>query len=160
MFTFLTNKIFLASNVKESLAEGKYLIIEHHGHTHFCYQITRPTELKKEQIEFNLQKEDDYLISVKNPQQPSPPGTGLGEKQKVNYPAKIQEKFANYRFINLIEPEFLDYEGAEVLLIAQSRQNLTERYEGLRDCGEKITADDLVKEFAAVSSPEAISSLK
>src|SRR5687768_117435 len=47
--------------VSHCLAEGKYLIIEHHGHAHFCYQITKPAELKKEQIEFNLQKEDDYL---------------------------------------------------------------------------------------------------
>lgn len=116
------------------LAEGKYLIIEHHGHTHFCYQIINPSELKKEQIEFNLQKKDDYLISVKNPQQSSPPKTGSGEQKKVNYPSEIQEKFANHRFISLNEPIFLDYSGAEILLTVQPRQNLVERYEDLQVC--------------------------
>ncbi|CAG8712282.1 33437_t:CDS:1 [Racocetra persica] len=115
------------------LAEGKYLIVEHQGHTHFCYQITNPAELKKEQREFNLQKEDDYLISVKNPQQPSPPGVGLGEKQKVNYPPEVQKKFADYRFISLRETEFLQ-EGAEILLTTQGRQNLTERDGYLQNC--------------------------
>lgn len=116
------------------LAEGKYLIIEHQGHTHFCYQITNPTELKKEQIEFNLQKKADYLINVKNPQKVSPPKMGLGEQKKANYPSEIQEKFANYRFISLSEPNFLDYSGAEILLTTQPRQNLVERYKDLQVC--------------------------
>jgi len=120
--------------VSHCLAEGKYLIVEHRGHTHFCYQIINPTELKKEQMEFNLQKEDDYLIKVKNPQQPSPPGVGIREQQKVSYPPEIQEKFANYRFINLDNPQFLDYAGVEILLITQLQQNLTERYEDLKVC--------------------------
>ena len=146
--------------VSHCLAEGKYLIVEHQGHTHFCYQITNPKALKKEQAEFNLQKEDDYLISVKNPQQPSSPGTGLGEKQKVNYPIEIQEKFSNYRFINLDTPEFLDYSGAEILLVSQPKQNLTERYKNLQTCLEKIDTDGLVKEFASISPPEAVAPLE
>jgi hypothetical protein len=116
------------------LAEGKYLIIKHYEHTHFCYQITNPTELKKEQTDFNLQKKDDYLISVKNPQQSSPPKMGLGEQKKVNYPLEIQEKFANYRFVSLSEPNFLDYPGTEILLTTQPRQNLVERYKDLQAC--------------------------
>jgi len=133
--------------VSRCLAKGKYLIVEHQGHTHFCYQITNPKALKKEQTEFNLQKEDDYLISVKNPQQPSSPGTGLGEKQKVNYPIELQKKFSSYRFINLDIPEFLDYSGAEILLVSQPKQKLTERYKDLQTCLEKVDTDNLVKEF-------------
>ncbi len=142
------------------LAEGKYLIIEHYGHTHFCYQITSPAELKKEQMEFNLQKKADYLISVKNPQQPSAPKMGPGEQKKVNYPPEIQEKFANYRFISLSEPNFLDYPGTEILLTTQLRQNLVERYKDLQACWEQIPVDDLVKEFGEISSPEGIAQFK
>jgi len=120
--------------VSHCLAEGKYLIVKHQGHTHFCYQIINPTELKKEQEAFNLKKHDDYLISVKNPQQPSPAGIGLGIKQKAHFPLEIQEKFASYRFINLDNPQFLDYEGAEILLTTQPRQELTERYPELQTC--------------------------
>jgi len=33
--------------VSRCLAEGKYLIVEHQGHTHFCYQTTNPKGIKK-----------------------------------------------------------------------------------------------------------------
>lgn len=146
--------------VSHCLAEGKYLIVEHQGHTHFCYQIINPAELKKEQKAFNLQKHDDYLISIKNPQQSPPAGIGLGEQQKAHFPPEIQEKFANHRFINLDDPQLLDYEGAEILLTIQPRQELTERYEDLQTCWDKIPTDDLVKKFAEISPPEAVEPLK
>ncbi|CAG8525668.1 29314_t:CDS:2, partial [Racocetra persica] len=95
--------------------------------------------------EFNLQKEGDYLISVKNPEQSSPPGTGLVEKQKVKYPSELQEKFTNHRFIPLTCPEFLDYEGTELLLIPKRKSLLTEQ-----DCWEEIKPDDLIKELAKI----------
>src|SRR6185503_2576800 len=74
------------------LAEGKFIIAKHENHTHFIYQITKPSQLKEIQQEFNLQKEDDYLINVKNPQTETPLGVGLSEKQKANYPANLQEQ--------------------------------------------------------------------
>jgi hypothetical protein len=75
------------------LAEGKFIFANHDKHTHFIYQITNPAQLKEIQQEFNLQKEDDYLISVKNPEF----GTMLNPKEKVNYPKNLQEKFSNYK---------------------------------------------------------------
>src|SRR3954454_9725447 len=48
------------------LGIGKFLLVEHHNHTHFIYHLVMPTTIKSIQAEFNLQKEDDYLISVKN----------------------------------------------------------------------------------------------
>src|SRR4051812_45931516 len=68
------------------LGTGKFLIAEHSNHTHFIYQLTAPQEIKEVQKEFNLKREDDYLISVKNPNAETPPGIGLVEERKANYP--------------------------------------------------------------------------
>nr|CAG8624157.1 11548_t:CDS:2 [Entrophospora candida] len=110
--------------------------------------------------EFNLQKEDDYLINVKNPHVETPPGVGLSEKQKANYPQNLQEKFASYRFIPFDPVDFLDYPGTELLLINKSKKGLTEREEQLKKCLIEIKAIDLVEEFAKITTPEAISPLK
>src|SRR3954452_17209235 len=62
------------STIAHCLAEGKFIIAKHGNHTHFIYQIIKPSQLKEIQQEFNLQKEADYLINVKNPHLGTPPG--------------------------------------------------------------------------------------
>src|SRR5437763_6151487 len=78
--------------VSHCLGLGKYLLVSHNNHTHFIYHLTNPSQVKEIQKEFNLQKEDDYLINIKNPQAATPPGVGLTEKQKVKFPATLQTK--------------------------------------------------------------------
>src|SRR2546423_684315 len=102
----------------QCLGAGKFLLVSHHNHTHFIYQLTNPSQIKEIQQEFNLKKEDDYLISIKNPQIGTPSEIGLTEAKKVKFPPHLQEKFANYSFISLTSHEFLDYERAELLLIS------------------------------------------
>src|SRR6185437_11887062 len=87
--------------VSHCLGTGKYLLVAHNNHTHFIYQLINPSKIKEIQKGFNLQKENDYLISIKNPQVATPPGLGLTEKQKVKFPSSLQAKFANYSFIPL-----------------------------------------------------------
>ncbi|CAG8705379.1 6510_t:CDS:1, partial [Ambispora leptoticha] len=146
--------------VSQCLGTGKYLLVVHNDHTHFIYQLTNPSQVKEIQKEFNLQKEDDYLINIKNPQAATPPGVGLAEKQKVKFPASLQNKFANYSFIPLATSEFLNYEGVEFLLIAKEKVNLTNREGELKSCLEKIHSDNLLDEFAKINSPEALVPIK
>ncbi|WP_147410180.1 hypothetical protein [endosymbiont GvMRE of Glomus versiforme] len=131
-------------------------MVSHNNHTHFIYRLTIPSQVKEIQEGFNLQKEDDYLINIKNPQAATPPGVGLTERQKVKFPSSLQTKFANYSFIPLATSEFLNYEGAELLLIAKGKENLTSREEGIKSCLEKIHPDNLADEFAKISSPDAL----
>src|SRR5687767_4108208 len=42
--------------VSRCLGAGKFLLANHHNHTHFIYQLTNPTKIKKIQQEFNLKK--------------------------------------------------------------------------------------------------------
>lgn len=142
------------------LGVGKYLLVSHNNHTHFIYRLTNPSQIKEIQKEFNLQKENDYLISIKNPQATTPPDTGLPEKQKVKFPSSLQTKFANYSFIPLSTSEFLDYEGVELLLISKGKDSLTSREGEVESCLEKINPDNLLDEFAKISSPSALAPIK
>src|SRR5436305_6683603 len=71
------------------LGVGKFLLVSHHNHTHFIYQLTNPSQIKEIQQEFNLKKEDDYLISIKNPQTTTLPRKGLAEQQKAKFPPAL-----------------------------------------------------------------------
>lgn len=145
--------------VSQCLGAGKYLLVSHHNHTHFIYQLTNPSQIKEIQKEFNLKKEDDYLISIKNPQAAKSSGIGLTETKKVKFPATLQDKFANYSFIPL-NSEFLDYEGVELLLINHQQESLFRREKGLETCLEKISPDNLLKEFAKVVAPEILAPIE
>ncbi|CAI2192120.1 4244_t:CDS:2 [Funneliformis geosporum] len=146
--------------VSHCLGAGKYLLATHNNHTHFIYQLTNPSQIKEVQKEFNLQKEDDYLISIKNPQAAAPTGAGLTAKQKVKFPSALQTKFANYSFIPLSTNEFLNYEGAELLLISKRKESLSKRENEVENCLENIHPDNLLEEFSKISSPEALSEIK
>jgi len=62
-------------------------------------------------------------VSVKNPEAPSPPGMGLHETRRATFPKQLQERFRGRRFIPVDPPEFLDHEGAEILLVG-ARQDV------------------------------------
>jgi hypothetical protein len=96
--------------------EGVYRIVAHGNHTHLIYALELPKKPGPVQKELNIEPEASYIISVKNPEKGSPPQAGLSRGQKVDYPKHLQEKFASRRFINA-EPELLDHEGAEVVLV-------------------------------------------
>ena len=71
----------------------------------------------------NIVKEGSYIVVVKNPKAPSPPGSGLDETRRATFPKRLQERFAGRRFIPVDPLDFLDYEGAEILLVG-ARQDV------------------------------------
>jgi hypothetical protein len=147
--------------VSHCLGIGKFLIVSHNGHTHFFYQLTTPSQLKSTQKEFNLQKEGNYLISVKNPQTGSSEGVGLVEKQRANYPDFLQAKFSDHHFIPLDPADFLEYKGTEFLLIAiNDKENLAAKEQKIANCLERISPDGLLEEFTKITPPEAIAPIK
>lgn len=101
--------------------EGIYRIVEHGNHNHLIYALELPQEPGSAQQELNIEPEASYIFSVKNPEAPSPPGVGLTSKQKTDYPEHLEAKFHGRRFLPA-EPELLDYEGVEVMLIAASER--------------------------------------
>jgi len=96
--------------------EGVYALARHGNHTHLLYALELPEEPDEVQRELRIGKQGSYLVSVKNPQAGSPPSVGLDAERKAECPEELQEHFGDRRFIAL-EPDFLDYEGAELLVM-------------------------------------------
>jgi hypothetical protein len=107
--------------------EGKYSIIRHDGHTELAYILEIPQVLGPIQTEFEIKKEASYIVSVKNPEI-FIPGYGVFSKKdrKPNYPKHIKKKFGEKRWINVDDPEILDYENTQLLLIGARKRNVKE----------------------------------
>ena len=97
--------------------EGVYAIVRHDDHTHLAYELELPSQPGEVQEELEIEPEATYIISIKNPEAPSPPGAGLRGERKVDFPRRLRDQFRGRRFADADPPAFLDYEGAEVLLI-------------------------------------------
>jgi hypothetical protein len=106
-------------------AEGVYTILRHGEHTHLAYFLELPKRQGPVERELNIKREASYIIAVKNPETPSPPNSGLGRKQEAEFPKELQEKFRGRRFIPVDPADFLNYEGAEIILIG-ARENAEE----------------------------------
>lgn len=100
------------------VAEGVYDLVRHPQDMRLVYVLELPSDLGPAQKQLNLEVEGIYILSVKNPQTASPPGTGLQDDQQAGYPQKLQQQFDEGRFINAQSPDFLDYEGTELILIS------------------------------------------
>jgi hypothetical protein len=101
------------------VAEGVYDLVCHADDMRLVYAIELPQELGVAQNQLNIQKEAVYVISVKNPKAASSFNKGLlRNTQQADYPEHLQKAFGDRRFINARSPDFLDYEGTELILIS------------------------------------------
>ncbi|XP_048132811.1 uncharacterized protein LOC125314480 isoform X1 [Rhodamnia argentea] len=140
------------------LGEGVYRILRHKSsgrkaHTHLIYKLEFPPEGEKQETQesLNVEREGSFLIQIKNPDQhgagPSQFG-GLQSKRKVVFPACLQGQFGQRRFIQADPPDFLNYEGCELLLISASddiEEELGLELKG--ECEGDPSCSDLLKTF-------------
>ncbi|XP_075492930.1 uncharacterized protein LOC142530903 [Primulina tabacum] len=106
-------------DARAAAGAGVYRILRHKTHTHLVYKLEQPDEEKEA---FNIASEASFLLQIKNPdQQGSSSGfRGLQSKKKAAFPAHIQGLFGHRRFHSADPPDFLNYEGCEILLISAS----------------------------------------
>jgi hypothetical protein len=126
--------------------EGKYVIVKHDNHTELAYVLELPETPGPTQREFEIKKEASYIISVKNPDV-KVPGFVASEKNP-EYPNTLKEKFGDKRWINVEEPDFLNYENTQLLLIGARKKNVEEEL-GIDIDEEKETerSADIFKEL-------------
>jgi hypothetical protein len=83
---------------------------------HLTYELELPKEPGEVQQELNIARQGGYILSIKNPEKPAPPGAGLPREDEAHYSKSLQPEFAGRRFATA-DPHLLDYEGAEFILI-------------------------------------------
>ncbi|MCE8032212.1 DUF2795 domain-containing protein [Billgrantia tianxiuensis] len=93
--------------------EGRYVIFEREGSSRLAYRLTSPGKPGKAQRELGILPEGSYIISVRNPAIDVP---GFPHS-KPNFPKRLEEKFADKRWIDIDDPTLLDYEKAQLVLI-------------------------------------------
>ena len=103
--------------------EGKYAIVKHDNHTELAYALELPEVPGPTQQEFEIRKEASYIVSVKNPAIQIA-GFKAFEKRKPDYPSNIKEQFGDKRWINVEDPNLLNYENTQLLLIGARKKDV------------------------------------
>jgi hypothetical protein len=107
------------------MAEGIYAITSTGRESHLAYQITVPDTLGDVQKDLGLNEKGSYVVSVKNPKKEAPANASL--PNPAEYPEEIHKKFRDLGWMPL-EPELLEYENTQFLVIG----------EGLGDLGKAV----------------------
>jgi hypothetical protein len=115
--------------------EGRYALVDHNGHTHLAYVLARPRDPGPAQETFRIRPEASYIVAVRNPDAPAPPGAGLAERQRAELPPELRERFGGRRFIPLDPPELLDHDHVELILIGAAE-------DATQELGIELDADD------------------
>ena len=106
--------------------EGKYSIVKHDGHTELVYLLELPEIPGPMQREFEIRKEASYIVSVKNPNIRVPGFAAFSSGKKPEYPRHLMEKFGDRRWINVEDPELLNYKNTQLLLIGARKKDVEE----------------------------------
>src|SRR5919107_2423568 len=106
--------------------EGKYTIVKHQNHTELAYLLELPEIPGPTQREFEIKKEASYIISVKNPDVKVPGFAAVSSNKKLEYPKRLKDKFGDKRWISIEDPQLLNYENIQVLLIGARKKDVEE----------------------------------
>lgn len=104
-------------------AEGIYAITSTGRESHLAYVLTMPNEgdIGNVQNDLGVRARGSFICSLKNPDAPGPAHATFNSPAK--YPEELQKKFRGLRWMPL-EPEFLDYEASQFLVIGEGQGNL------------------------------------
>ncbi|KAL3739671.1 hypothetical protein ACJRO7_021002 [Eucalyptus globulus] len=137
-----------------ALGEGVYRILRHKSkgkkaHTHLIYKLEFPPEDEKQepQESLNVEREGSFLIQIKNPDQH---GAGPSQLRGLQSKRKAAYSLAD-------PPDFLNYEGCELLLISASEDIEEELGLELKAEGEADpSCSDLLETFGEIAPVDAL----
>jgi hypothetical protein len=133
---------------------GRYALVDHDGHTHLAYVLGLPPPDNVRRM-FLIAPEASYVIAVRNPDAPAPPGTGLPPRRRPDYPEELRARFGSRRFSAVDPPELLDYEGAEVVLIGATEDAESELGIELDAETERLRDADVLSRLREPRRPSA-----
>jgi len=96
---------------------GAYAIARHDDHTHLAYELELPRQPGEVQRDLNIGAQASYIVAVRNPRAPAPPGVGRPGSGRPDLPPELLERFRGRRFASLDPPDFLDHPGVEIVLV-------------------------------------------
>ncbi|MFL5963261.1 MAG: hypothetical protein ACJ757_10265 [Gaiellaceae bacterium] len=127
--------------------EARYAIVDHEGHTHIAYALELPRRRGEVQKALRIEREGSFIAAVRNPDAPAPRGTGLPSRERAEFPKRLAETFRGRRFAPLNPPDFLDYEGAEIVLIGAAEDAGRELGIDFDTQRERLDTADLVRDL-------------
>jgi Protein of unknown function (DUF2795) len=140
--------------------EGKYSIVQHDSHTELAYILELPEVPGPIQREFKIKKEASYIVSVKNPDISVPGFATFSSARKPNYTKDIMETFGNRRWINVDDPQLLNYENTQLLLIGARKKDVKEELGiDIDEEKETLNSSDLYKELKVRKNQIPVKSL-
>ena len=103
------------------VGEGVYSLVRRERSTFLSYVLELPEPTGEAQDALQIEPEASYVLSIKNPDKPSPEGAGFHRAdRKAEFPQSLQEQFRDRRFVPADPSDFLNYEGAEFVLVGAS----------------------------------------
>jgi hypothetical protein len=125
--------------------EGVYVLARHGDHTHLAYELLHPQRAGDVQRELNLQRRASFIIMVRNPEVPSPPGAGAGNGPQ--FPDDLQARFGDRWFAPVDPPGFFDCEGTELVLIGVAGELARELGIDLDSEAERLSVGEVFEEL-------------
>lgn len=140
--------------------EGKYSIVQHDNHTELAYILELPEVPGPTQREFEIKKEASYIVSVKNPDISVPGFAAFSSARKPSYSKNIVEKFGNRRWVNVDDPQLLNYENTQLLLIGARKKDVEEELGiDINEEKETLNSADLYTELKVKKDQIPVKSL-
>jgi len=100
------------------VGEGVYGLVRQGRSSVLAYALELPEQPGEVQRAFHIEREGRFVLAVKNPEAARPAGIGLDEDRRAEFPDELMERFGARKWVAADPPQFLDYEGAELVLIA------------------------------------------
>ena len=94
--------------------------MDHDRHSHLVYALELPREPGEAQRTLRIGSEASYIVAARNPDAPTPPGIAPAARPPA-LPERLRARFGSRRFAPLDTPEWLDYEGVELVVIGAAR---------------------------------------
>lgn len=139
--------------------EGVYRVLRHGDHTHLVYALELPESPGEVQRDLGIEEEASYILSIKNPETPSPARAGLPESREAEFPKRLQEVFRGRKFSEADPPDFLGYAGCEFVLIGASGDVRKELGLELEPQEEEVSTAEVFNDLRAERSKQPVEPL-
>ncbi len=133
-------------------------MVRHGRSTTLAYALELPSEIGEVQKAFHIEPEGRFEIAIKNPDAGSPSGVGLDDDRRADMPEELKERFGDRRWLPA-DPEFLDCEGAELVLIGARDQSIVDLGVDLEPQPEDEESSEIFKDLHMERSERTVKPL-